>query len=88
MTVGSGARVQVSNGLNDVCPGLVHDNALGCFYANTHKHTSRPPRLQLVSSALSVVDTLAETRQLNSPGSALQTHECSVTIMRLAFVEK
>ena len=28
---------------------LVHDNTLSCFYTNTHKHASRPPRLQLVS---------------------------------------
>ena len=63
-----------SHGLNNVCPCLVHDNALSCFTRTQKKHASRPPRPQLVSSALSVVDTLAETRQLNSPGSALQTH--------------
>ena len=57
--------------------------ALSCFYANTHKHTSKPPRLQLVSSALSVVDALAETRQLNSPGLAFQTHTGGVTIVWL-----
>ena len=32
-----------SHGLNNICPSLVHDNALNCSYSNTHEHTSRPP---------------------------------------------
>ena len=47
-----------SHGLNNSGPSLVHDNALCCFHSDTHKHTSRPPRLQLMSSALSVVCAL------------------------------
>ena len=69
-----------SHGLNNTCPSLVHDNALSLFYSNTRKHTSRPPRLQLVSSALSVVDALTKARQLNSPGLARQTHVGCVTV--------
>ena len=48
------------------------------FNSNNHKHTSRPPRLQLVSSA----------RQLNSPGLALQAHVGCVTVVRLTLVEE
>ena len=45
-------------------------------------------RLQLVSSSLSVVDALAEARQLNSPGLAFQTNVGCVTVVRLTFVKK
>ena len=63
-----------SHGVNNIRPSLVHDNALSCFYLNTHEHTSRPPRLQLVSSTLPVVNALTKARQHNSPRLALQTH--------------
>ena len=77
-----------SHGLNNICPSLVRDNALSCFYSNSHEHTSRPPRLQLVSGALSVVNALTKARQLNSPGLALQTHVGCVTVVRLTLVEE
>ena len=69
-------------------PSLVHDNALCRFHTNTHEHTSRPPPLQLVSNALSVVNALTKTRQLNSPGLTLQTHVGCVTAVRLTLVEE
>ena len=51
--------------------------------SNTNEHTSRPPRLQFVPNALSVVDALTEARQLNSPGLTIQTHVGCVTVVRL-----
>ena len=77
-----------SHGLNNNCPSLGHDNAHSCFYSNTHEHTSRPPRLQLVSSTLAVVNALTKARQLNSPGLAWQTHVGCVPVVRLALVEE
>ena len=76
-----------SRGLNNMCPSLVHDNALNCSYSNTDEHTSRPPRLQVVSSTLSVVSALTKARQLNSPGLSLQTHVGCVNVVRLNLVE-
>ena len=76
-----------THGLNNICPSLVHGNGLSCFYSNTHEHTSRPPRLQLVSSALSVVSALTKARQLNSPGLTLQTRVGCVTVV-LTLVEE
>ena len=75
-----------SRGLNNIGPSLVHDNALSCLHSHTHKHTSRPPRLQLVSSVLSVVYTLTKARHLNSPGLAFQAHVGCVTIVRFTLV--
>ena len=72
-----------SHRLNNIGHSLVHDNALSCLYWNTHKHTSRPPRLQNVSSALSLVHALTKTRHLNSPALTFQTHVGCVTIVRL-----
>ena len=77
-----------SHGLNNVGPSLVHDNALSCFYSHTHEHTSRPPRLQLVSSPLSAINALNKARQLNCPGLAFQTHAGCVTVVRLTLVEE
>ena len=63
-----------SHGLNNICPSLDHDNALSHFCSNTHEHTSQPPRLQRVSSTLTVVNELTKARQFNSPEPALQTY--------------
>ena len=58
------------------------------FTRPPNKHTSRPPRLQLVSSAPSVINALTKTRHLNSPGLTFQTHVGCVTIVWLAIVEE
>ena len=77
-----------SHGSNNMCPSLVHDNALSCSHSNTHEHTSPPPRRQLVSSTLTVVDALTKARQINSSGLAVQTHVGCVTVVRLTLVEE
>ena len=77
-----------SHGLNNIGPSLAHDDALCRFHSSTHKHTSRPSRLHLVSSAPSVINEITKTRHLDSPGLTCQTHVGCVTIMCFTFVEE
>ena len=75
-----------SRRLRNVAPSLVHDNALDCCHSNTNKHACKPYRFQLMPSAISVVDTLAKTRHLNSPGLPFQSHASCVAIVWLTLV--
>ena len=81
ISIGSGKSVETS-------PGFGSQGVPRTLCINLWSYHCSSPRLQLVSGALSVVNALAETRQLNSPRLTLQTHVGSVAIVRLTFVEK
>ena len=53
------------------------------FHSDTHKHTPRPTRFQLVSRASVEINALTKARHLNSPRFVFQTHVGSVTVVRL-----